>query len=57
MNCSLCVYSVFTNLLRVLESRWISEGVIDDPYGEFLIDENKALQKVHLWPCEDYSMV
>lgn len=24
------------------------EGVIDDPYGEFLIDENKSLQKVLL---------
>ncbi|KAL2653900.1 hypothetical protein R1flu_022028 [Riccia fluitans] len=32
--------------------RWISEGVIDDPYGEFLIDENKALQKESL--SQDY---
>ncbi|XP_024522183.1 gamma-tubulin complex component 2 [Selaginella moellendorffii] len=28
--------------------RWIHEGVIDDPYGEFFIDENKALQKESL---------
>lgn len=24
------------------------EGVIDDPYGEFLIDENKTLEKVQV---------
>lgn len=32
--------------------KWVSEGVIDDPYGEFLIDENKALQKESL--SQDY---
>ena len=26
--------------------RWVYEGVIDDPYGEFFIGENKSLQKV-----------
>lgn len=26
--------------------RWVYEGVIDDPYGEFFIAENKSLQKV-----------
>ncbi|RWR72007.1 Gamma-tubulin complex component, putative isoform 1 [Cinnamomum micranthum f. kanehirae] len=26
--------------------RWLYEGVIDDPYGEFFIAENKSLQKV-----------
>ncbi|PON66462.1 Gamma-tubulin complex component protein [Parasponia andersonii] len=30
--------------LSILE-RWIYEGVIDDPYGEFFIAENKTLQK------------
>ncbi|KAM5554522.1 hypothetical protein ABKV19_022757 [Rosa sericea] len=25
--------------------RWVYEGVIDDPYGEFFIAENKSLQK------------
>jgi hypothetical protein len=28
--------------------RWVYEGVIDDPYGEFFIAENKFLQKVLL---------
>ncbi|KAH9541682.1 hypothetical protein CY35_14G078000 [Sphagnum magellanicum] len=32
--------------------RWVYEGVIDDPYGEFLIDENKSLQKESL--SQDY---
>ncbi|XP_038703949.1 gamma-tubulin complex component 2 isoform X2 [Tripterygium wilfordii] len=31
--------------LGILE-RWVYEGVIDDPYGEFFIAENKSLQKV-----------
>lgn len=26
--------------------RWVYEGVIDDPYSEFFIAENKSLQKV-----------
>lgn len=29
-----------------MEGRWVYEGVIDDPYGEFLIEENKTLEKV-----------
>ncbi|KAJ4721662.1 Gamma-tubulin complex component [Melia azedarach] len=33
--------------LGILE-RWIYEGVIDDPYGEFFIAENKSLQKESL---------
>lgn len=36
---------------RILE-RWVYEGVIDDPYGEFLIDENKTLEKESL--SQDY---
>lgn len=31
-----------------MEGRWVYEGVIDDPYGEFLIEENKTLEKVLL---------
>ncbi|KAJ7516840.1 hypothetical protein O6H91_21G000900 [Diphasiastrum complanatum] len=37
---------------RMLE-RWVYEGVIDDPYGEFFIDENKGLQKESL--SQDYN--
>ncbi|XP_057515488.1 gamma-tubulin complex component 2 isoform X2 [Amaranthus tricolor] len=33
--------------LEILE-RWVYEGVIDDPYGEFFIAENKSLQKESL---------
>ncbi|KAK2652166.1 hypothetical protein Ddye_012022 [Dipteronia dyeriana] len=33
--------------LGILE-RWVYEGVIDDPYGEFFIAENKSLQKESL---------
>ncbi|KAI4305390.1 hypothetical protein L6164_028760 [Bauhinia variegata] len=33
--------------LSILE-RWVYEGVIDDPYGEFFIAENKSLQKESL---------
>lgn len=29
-------------------SRWVYEGVIDDPHGEFFIAEDKSLQKVLL---------
>ncbi|CAM6078427.1 unnamed protein product [Sphagnum tenellum] len=25
---------------------YLSPGVIDDPYGEFLVDENESLQKI-----------
>lgn len=38
--------------LCILE-RWIYEGVIDDPYGEFFIAENKSLQKESL--TQDYD--
>lgn len=31
------------------------EGVIDDPYGEFFIAENKSLQKVYPHLCVDAS--
>ncbi|KAJ4758194.1 Gamma-tubulin complex component [Rhynchospora pubera] len=37
---------------KILE-RWVYEGVIDDPYGEFFISENKSLQKESL--TEDYD--
>ncbi|XP_021772290.1 gamma-tubulin complex component 2-like [Chenopodium quinoa] len=33
--------------LKMLE-RWVYEGVIDDPYGEFFIAENRSLQKESL---------
>lgn len=33
--------------LGILE-RWVYEGLIDDPYGEFFIAENKSLQKESL---------
>lgn len=38
--------------LGILE-RWVYEGVIDDPYGEFFIAENKSLQKESL--SQDYG--
>ncbi|KAI8007559.1 Gamma-tubulin complex component 2 [Camellia lanceoleosa] len=38
--------------LGILE-RWVYEGVIDDPYGEFFIAENKSLQKESL--TQDYG--
>ncbi|XP_074579090.1 gamma-tubulin complex component 2 isoform X2 [Curcuma longa] len=38
--------------LAILE-RWVYEGVIDDPYGEFFIAENKLLQKESL--TQDYD--
>ncbi|KAI5678901.1 hypothetical protein M9H77_09851 [Catharanthus roseus] len=41
-----------TAYLRILE-RWVYEGVIDDPYGEFFIAENKSLQKESL--TQDYD--
>ena len=34
------------HLLNYFHIRWVYEGVIDDPYGEFFIAENKSLQKV-----------
>ncbi|XP_050381054.1 gamma-tubulin complex component 2 isoform X2 [Argentina anserina] len=38
--------------LGILE-RWVYEGVIDDPYNEFFIAENKSLQKESL--TQDYD--
>lgn len=38
--------------LGILE-RWVYEGVIEDPYGEFFIAENKSLQKESL--TQDYD--
>ncbi|KAJ8450525.1 hypothetical protein Cgig2_020162 [Carnegiea gigantea] len=38
--------------LEILE-RWLYEGVIDDPYGEFFIAENRTLQKESL--THDYD--
>ncbi|GMN43786.1 hypothetical protein TIFTF001_012984 [Ficus carica] len=38
--------------LSILE-RWVYEGVIDDPYSEFFIAENKTLQKESL--TQDYD--
>ncbi|XP_051121281.1 gamma-tubulin complex component 2 isoform X2 [Andrographis paniculata] len=38
--------------LGILE-RWVYEGVIDDPYGEFFIAENKLLEKESL--KQDYD--
>uniref|UniRef100_M1BQS8 Gamma-tubulin complex component n=1 Tax=Solanum tuberosum TaxID=4113 RepID=M1BQS8_SOLTU len=44
--------SASTAYLGILE-RWVYEGVIDDPYGEFFIAENKSLQKESL--TQDYD--
>ncbi|CAA6668506.1 unnamed protein product [Spirodela intermedia] len=38
--------------LRILE-RWVYEGIIDDPYGEFFISEDKSLLKESL--TQDYD--
>ncbi|KAI4369623.1 hypothetical protein MLD38_018046 [Melastoma candidum] len=38
--------------LGILE-RWVYEGIIDDPYGEFFISENKSLQKESLTQDND----
>ncbi|KAK4348003.1 hypothetical protein RND71_034342 [Anisodus tanguticus] len=46
------LHSANTAYLGILE-RWGYEGVIDDPYGEFLIAENKSLQKESL--TQDYD--
>ncbi|KAJ8544765.1 hypothetical protein K7X08_017348 [Anisodus acutangulus] len=45
-------HSANTAYLGILE-RWGYEGVIDDPYGEFFIAENKSLQKESL--TQDYD--
>jgi len=39
--------------LIYFKARWVYEGVIDDPYGEFFIAENKSLQKESL--TQDYD--
>ncbi|KAL2539723.1 Gamma-tubulin complex component 2 [Abeliophyllum distichum] len=44
--------STSTAYLGILE-RWVYEGVIDDPYCEFFIAENKSLQKESL--TQDYD--
>ncbi|RVW46559.1 Gamma-tubulin complex component 2 [Vitis vinifera] len=42
----------FSNGIALI-CRWVYEGVIDDPYGEFFIAENKSLQKESL--TQDYD--
>ena len=37
--------------------RWVYEGVIDDPYGEFFIAENKSLQKVPLYFYKFFDLI
>ncbi|KAK9082686.1 hypothetical protein Scep_029157 [Stephania cephalantha] len=44
-----CASSAYLGILE----RWVYEGVIDDPYGEFFIAENKLLQKESL--TQDYN--
>lgn len=44
-----CASSAYFGILE----RWVYEGVIDDPYGEFFIAENKSLQKESL--TQDYD--
>ncbi|XP_061351089.1 gamma-tubulin complex component 2 [Gastrolobium bilobum] len=44
-----CASSAYMSILE----RWVYEGVIDDPYGEFFIAENKSLQKESL--TQDYD--
>lgn len=44
-----CASSAYLGILE----RWVYEGVIDDPYGEFFIAENKSLQKESL--TQDYD--
>ncbi|GMH10350.1 hypothetical protein Nepgr_012191 [Nepenthes gracilis] len=44
-----CTSSAYLGMLE----RWVYEGVIDDPYGEFFITENKSLQKESL--TQDYD--
>ncbi|XP_021734335.1 gamma-tubulin complex component 2-like [Chenopodium quinoa] len=39
-----CASSAYLEMLE----RWVYEGVIDDPYGEFFIAENRSLQKESL---------
>lgn len=44
-----CASSAYLGILE----RWVYEGVIDDPYGEFFIAENKFLKKESL--TQDYD--
>lgn len=44
-----CASSAYLGILE----RWVYEGVIDDPYGEFFIVENQSLQKESL--TQDYG--
>ncbi|XP_027335967.1 gamma-tubulin complex component 2 isoform X2 [Abrus precatorius] len=44
-----CASSAYMSILE----RWVYEGVIDDPYGEFFIAEDKTLQKESL--TQDYD--
>lgn len=44
-----CASSAYMSILE----RWVYEGVIDDPYGEFFIAEDKSLQKDSL--TQDYE--
>ncbi|XP_010241500.1 PREDICTED: gamma-tubulin complex component 2 [Nelumbo nucifera] len=44
-----CASSAYLGILE----RWVYEGVIDDPYGEFFIAENKLLKKESL--TQDYD--
>ncbi|XP_073098474.1 gamma-tubulin complex component 2 isoform X1 [Elaeis guineensis] len=44
-----CASSAYLGILE----RWVYEGVIDDPYGEFFIAENKSLLKESL--TQDYN--
>ena len=39
-------FDLSSSLLGNETCRWVYEGVIDDPYGEFFIAENKSVQKV-----------
>uniref|UniRef100_A0A7N0ZTG9 Gamma-tubulin complex component n=1 Tax=Kalanchoe fedtschenkoi TaxID=63787 RepID=A0A7N0ZTG9_KALFE len=44
-----CASSAYLSILE----RWVNEGIIDDPYGEFFIAENKSLHKESL--TQDYD--
>ncbi|KAL9232407.1 hypothetical protein vseg_007522 [Gypsophila vaccaria] len=44
-----CASAAYLEILQ----RWVCEGVIDDPYGEFFIAENSSLQKESL--TQDYD--
>lgn len=44
--------SLSISFILFMFCRWVYEGVIDDPHGEFFIAENKSLQKVlHTLSC------